>query len=84
MFALFFYAYMECRSIEVTTERRDKKTVNNNTNHLKLRTTRTSAKNLTYYTIMAKLTDDQLRFIIDVDANGSQGQINSLQVSTGG
>lgn len=28
---------------------------------------------------MAKLTDDQLRFIIDLEAGGAQGQINSLQ-----
>ncbi len=28
---------------------------------------------------MAKLTDDQLRFIIDIEANGAQGQINTLQ-----
>ena len=28
---------------------------------------------------MAKLTDDQLRFIIDIEATGAQGQINSLQ-----
>lgn len=28
---------------------------------------------------MAKLTDDQLRFIIDLDASGAQGQINTLQ-----
>ena len=28
---------------------------------------------------MAKLTDDQLRFIIDLDASGAQGQINSFQ-----
>lgn len=30
---------------------------------------------------MAKLTDDQLRFIIDLDASGAQGQINTLQTS---
>lgn len=30
---------------------------------------------------MAKLTDDQIRFIIDLDAKGTQGQINSLEVS---
>ena len=30
---------------------------------------------------MAKLTDDQLRFIIDLDAKGSQGQINTLEDS---
>lgn len=29
---------------------------------------------------MAKLTDDQLRFIIDIEATGAQGQINTLQV----
>ena len=29
---------------------------------------------------MAKLTDDQLRFIIDLDASGAQGRINTLQV----
>ena len=28
---------------------------------------------------MAKLTDDQLRFVIDIEATGAQGQINSLQ-----
>ena len=27
---------------------------------------------------MGKLTDDQLRFIIDIEANGAQGQINTL------
>ncbi len=30
---------------------------------------------------MAKLTDDQLRFIIDLDAKGAQGQINTLEQS---
>lgn len=30
---------------------------------------------------MAKLTDDQLRFIIDIEATGAQGQINTLQAS---
>ena len=30
---------------------------------------------------MAKLTDDQLRFIIDLDASGAQGNINTLQVA---
>lgn len=30
---------------------------------------------------MAKLTDDQLRFIIDLDATGAQGNINTLQVA---
>lgn len=32
---------------------------------------------------MAKLTDDQLRFIIDIEANGAQGQINSLSAEIG-
>ena len=27
---------------------------------------------------MAKLTDDMLRFIIDLDASGAQGKINTL------
>ena len=30
---------------------------------------------------MTKLTDDQLRFIIDLDASGAQGQINTLTAS---
>ena len=30
---------------------------------------------------MAKLTDDQIRFIIDLDAKGAQGQINTLEES---
>lgn len=30
---------------------------------------------------MGKLTDDQLRFIIDLDASGAQGQINTLTAS---
>ena len=29
---------------------------------------------------MAKLTDDMLRFIIDLDASGAQGKINTLTV----
>lgn len=32
---------------------------------------------------MAKLTDDQLRFIIDIEATGAQGQINTLQAEIG-
>ena len=28
---------------------------------------------------MAKLSDDQIRFIIDLEASGAQGKINSLQ-----
>lgn len=32
---------------------------------------------------MAKLTDDQLRFIIDIEANGAQGHINSLSAEIG-
>ena len=32
---------------------------------------------------MAKLTDDQLRFIIDIEANGAQGQINTLSAEIG-
>ncbi len=32
---------------------------------------------------MAKLTDDQLRFIIDIEANGAQGQINTLNAEIG-
>ena len=32
---------------------------------------------------MAKLTDDQLRFIIDIEAKGAQGQINSLSAEIG-
>ena len=32
---------------------------------------------------MGKLTDDQLRFIIDIEANGAQGQINSLSAEIG-
>ena len=32
---------------------------------------------------MAKLTDDQLRFIIDIEANGAQGQIKSLSAEIG-
>ena len=30
-----------------------------------------------------KLTDDQLRFIIDIEANGAQGQINSFSAEIG-
>ena len=30
---------------------------------------------------MAKLTDDQLRFIIDLDASGAQGEANTLSAS---
>ena len=30
---------------------------------------------------MAKLTDDQIRFIIDLGASGAQGQINTLEDS---
>ncbi len=32
---------------------------------------------------MAKLTDDQLRFIIDIEATGAQGQINTLSAEIG-
>ena len=32
---------------------------------------------------MGKLTDDQLRFIIDIEANGAQGQINTLNAEIG-
>lgn len=32
---------------------------------------------------MAKLTDDQLRFIIDIEATGAQGQINTLNAEIG-
>lgn len=32
---------------------------------------------------MAKLTDDQIRFIIDIEATGAQGQINTLQAEIG-
>ncbi|MBQ4395874.1 MAG: phage tail tape measure protein [Paludibacteraceae bacterium] len=32
---------------------------------------------------MGKLTDDQLRFIIDIEANGAQGQINTLSAEIG-
>ena len=33
---------------------------------------------------MAKLTDDQLRFVIDLNASGAQGEINTLQVAISG
>ena len=39
-----------------------------------------NSKNLLFYTNMAKLTDDQLRFIIDIETTGAQGLINTLQV----
>ena len=32
---------------------------------------------------MGKLTDDQLRFIIDIEATGAQGQINTLNAEIG-